>query len=176
MLICNKCGNSFKSKIKIENKWRNLSNRKYCLNCSPLNSHNTRKLHLTSNLDEKEQKKNCPKCNKIKNFSEFYTRCGKRKTKLSGYCKECMKKESLIRQQTLKQKCVDYKGGKCELCNYDKCSAALEFHHRDPAQKDFELRMSRQAFTTIIKNELDKCQLVCANCHREIHQNLLQRI
>lgn len=68
---------------------------------------------------------------------------------------------------------VEYKGGKCNSCNYNKCIAALEFHHIDPEQKDFGI--GNKGFTKSwdkIKTELDKCILVCANCHREIHESL----
>ena len=74
------------------------------------------------------------------------------------------------KRRQLKEKAVDYKGGKCCKCDYSKCIGALEFHHTDPNEKDFS--MSVQGYTRSwekIKKELDKCILVCANCHREIH-------
>jgi hypothetical protein len=65
---------------------------------------------------------------------------------------------------------VAYLGGKCVKCGYDKCVAAMEFHHRDPSMKDFAISGGgvTRSFEAI-KVELDKCDLVCANCHREIH-------
>lgn len=68
---------------------------------------------------------------------------------------------------------VEYLGGKCSLCGYGKCISALEFHHRDPRQKDFGISGTNKSFESI-KAELDKCILVCANCHREIHQDILE--
>ena len=65
---------------------------------------------------------------------------------------------------------VQYKGGKCELCGYDRCIEAFEFHHLDSSKKDFGI--SEKGYTRSwvrIKEELDKCQLLCANCHRETH-------
>jgi len=61
-------------------------------------------------------------------------------------------------------------GGKCQICGYDRCINALEFHHLDKNTKDEKpsyiiLRRSWEK----VKKELDKCILVCANCHREIH-------
>lgn len=59
---------------------------------------------------------------------------------------------------------------KCSLCGYNKNTAALEFHHLDPKKKDFSL--SSMDFSWSIerlRSEIDKCILVCANCHREIH-------
>lgn len=72
-------------------------------------------------------------------------------------------------RQKQKQRAVDYKGKKCEICGYDKCITALEFHHKDPNKKDFGLSTTINKSWNKLKPELDKCMLVCANCHREIH-------
>jgi len=78
------------------------------------------------------------------------------------------------RRRKLKEMAVEYKGGKCLLCGYNKCIGALEFHHKDPEEKDFGFS---HAGTTKswerLKVELDKCICVCANCHREIHEGLI---
>ena len=71
----------------------------------------------------------------------------------------------------VKNKLVEYKGGKCEKCGYNKCIDALEFHHKDPNQKDFSIGGKSWSFEKL-KNEVDKCILVCANCHREIHSKV----
>lgn len=68
-------------------------------------------------------------------------------------------------------KMVEYKGGKCEICGYNKCIEALEFHHINPKEKDFSISGGTKSFNTL-KPELDKCILVCANCHREIHSGI----
>lgn len=76
----------------------------------------------------------------------------------------------------VQDKAIEYKGGKCQRCNYDRCKAALEFHHRDPEEKDFSI--SRKGFATSwekVKLELDKCDMLCANCHREEH-DILRRL
>ena len=67
-----------------------------------------------------------------------------------------------------KQKLVDYKGGKCEKCEYNKCIQALEFHHLDPKEKDFTISGKSWSFERL-KKEVDKCILVCNRCHTEIH-------
>lgn len=75
------------------------------------------------------------------------------------------------RRKKLKILAIEYKGGKCEKCGYDKCKAALEFHHLDPNEKDFGI--ASKGYTRsweAVKKELDKCIMVCANCHREIHE------
>lgn len=70
-----------------------------------------------------------------------------------------------------KQKAVDYKGGCCQICGYSKCLAAMDFHHRNPLEKDGYGTGALKAHWTFEKNkkELDKCILVCVRCHREIH-------
>lgn len=55
----------------------------------------------------------------------------------------------------------------CVLCGYNKCLDAIEFHH--VGDKSFSLSKVRQQSVRIVKNELSKCIVVCANCHREIH-------
>ena len=72
------------------------------------------------------------------------------------------------RRTELKERAVAYLGGKCKLCPYDRCLAALEFHH--PGQKDFEIS-SKSSWEAIVP-ELDKCVLLCSNCHREVHAGL----
>ena len=106
----------------------------------------------------------CPKCNKNKSLNDFY-----KSTKTSSYCKECIVISNKERQRKTKQLAVDYKSGKCSKCGYNKCIAALEFHHIDSTTKDKDYFNSRGGLTQDLKIELDKCILVCANCHREIH-------
>jgi len=72
-----------------------------------------------------------------------------------------------------KIKSVEYKGGKCVICGYKKCYSALEFHHNDPNEKDFTISKYPNRSFDRIKKELDKCVLVCSNCHREIHEGLI---
>lgn len=69
---------------------------------------------------------------------------------------------------------VQYKGGKCCVCGYNKYLGALEFHHLNPNEKDFGI--SNKGYTRSfekVKEELDKCILVCSNCHKEIHAGLI---
>ena len=58
------------------------------------------------------------------------------------------------------------------MCGYDKCIKALQFHHKDSMQKDFEIAdfyNSSKFDIERLKNEVDKCTLLCSNCHIEIH-------
>ena len=71
--------------------------------------------------------------------------------------------------QSLFRKSVDYLGSKCELCG-EKNLHVLCFHHKDPTTKEFRFGGSniRKTFSKL-QMELDKCQLLCQNCHRELH-------
>lgn len=84
-------------------------------------------------------------------------------------CKKCRVDAVQKRRLKIKQLAIEYKGGKCKNCGYNKCNAALEFHHLDPLQKDFGIGNSNCKSWEKVKKELDKCDLLCANCHREIH-------
>lgn len=92
-----------------------------------------------------------------------------------GYdrCRKCMYEAVKRRRAKVKLLSVQYKGGKCERCGYDKCIQALEFHHTDPEQKDFAIAGKAQNHPwAVIQAELDKCLMLCANCHREEHVRL----
>ena len=82
--------------------------------------------------------------------------------------------ESVIEwRKRTKQKLIEYKGGKCQFCGYDKCSRALQFHHINPEEKDFSISGKSVSFEKL-KDEVDKCMLVCSNCHAEIHDGLIK--
>lgn len=113
----------------------------------------------------------CPRCDNRLPLTDFYSRRNGEGN--SSYCKKCTTLQVTERQVRLKQQLVEYKGGKCERCGYCTCNAALEFHHNDPSEKDFSLsQVKLTTFNEKIKNELDKCTMLCANCHREVHQEL----
>ena len=84
-----------------------------------------------------------------------------------------MNKESekvMRNQKRKKQYAIDLFGGKCCICGYDKCIEALEFHHLDKSTKEEKPSKAILSWSfDRAKKELDKCILVCANCHREIH-------
>jgi hypothetical protein len=89
-----------------------------------------------------------------------------------GYyrCTKCRSEAVSKKRRKIKEELVKYKGGKCEVCGYCKCIAALEFHHVDFTEKDFNI--SKDGLTRSVekaKEEVDKCILICSNCHRELH-------
>lgn len=77
-------------------------------------------------------------------------------------------------RRRLKQKAVEYKGGSCIKCGYKKSINALEFHHLEKDEKDFSISRNANRKWEIVKKELDKCILVCSNCHREIHDEYIK--
>lgn len=87
----------------------------------------------------------------------------------SSRCRQCLIDAVSRRRRKLKLLAVDYKGGKCSVCGYKKCVDALEFHHLDPSKKDFGIGSGITKAWSKIKKELDKCELLCSNCHKELH-------
>jgi transposase len=84
-------------------------------------------------------------------------------------CGRCRSADVAKRRRRIKQTLVEEAGGACALCGYDRCLAALEFHHLDPAEKQFEL--SQRGVTrsiAIARAEAAKCVLLCSNCHAEV--------
>lgn len=85
-------------------------------------------------------------------------------------CRRCLVEAVQRRRKKVKLMAVEYKGGKCQRCGYNKCVDAMDFHHRDPNEKDFSVSHKGHCKSwQHIKKELDKCDLLCSNCHREIH-------
>ena len=137
----------------------------------------------TKKLDEltiKEIKKFC-ESNTIKEASEKFKvsissikRYKRKKEKIS--LTDIEKKNKQVTRisnwrRKIKLKALEYKGGKCEKCGYNRCVSSMDFHHLDPNEKDFGLSGSIKSWE-ITKKELDKCILVCKNCHGEIHNKI----
>lgn len=90
-------------------------------------------------------------------------------------CKICRKEGVQRRRLKVKSILVKEAGGKCKICNYDRCDAALEFHHLNPEEKNFGI--SHKGITYAIdtlRKETLKCILLCCRCHREVENGLVQ--
>lgn len=127
---------------------------------------------------------------KIKKIKKICKICGSRMSKSAeNLCKECFDKNrpqayginaknfnkyTDTRSKKIRRKLTDLKGGKCQVCGYNKCFSALDFHHKNKNEKKFLISgngLEKSKFKLI--EEANKCILVCSNCHREIHQNLI---
>ncbi len=89
-------------------------------------------------------------------------------------CKKCEYVYSRRYLTNLKLKAMEYGGNKCRECGYNKCFRALHFHHIDPKTKEFIIFEGRPGYKKTrnwekLKLEIDKCILLCANCHAELH-------
>lgn len=113
------------------------------------------------------KRKRCPKCKELLSETAFSRRT-KNGTTLASWCKMCNKDNKARMRELVKRQCLEYKGGaKCALCGYSKFIGALDFHHLDPTQKEFGFAKLTK-FNGRVKKELDKCIVLCANCHREV--------
>jgi 5-methylcytosine-specific restriction endonuclease McrA len=77
------------------------------------------------------------------------------------------------KRKKIRLKAIETIGGKCMKCGYNKCIEALEFHHKNPTEKDFSISKRGHCRSwERVSEEIKKCDLLCANCHREIHAEL----
>lgn len=82
------------------------------------------------------------------------------------------KHQKTILRRNMKKQAVKILGGKCQICGYNRCIDALEFHHDNPQEKEFKLGSGNTMSWQQYKNEALKCILVCSNCHKEIHSDI----
>ncbi len=150
--ICVQCQDKFSNSAIINGVRKNIQNRKYCLKCSPWGLHNTRKIH---------QVKHCKHSRDYSLMSD---------TEKRQYNDKIYKYQRQQRQKR-KVKLVNQFGGKCSSCGYDKNLTSLCFHHKNPKEKEFMLN-SREMYKRPEKElieEAKKCELLCHNCHSELH-------
>lgn len=118
--------------------------------------------------------KECKKCKETLPVSEFYSQKqvglvhGQIWPYLDCFCKKCRLGYGKERRKARKQQAIEYLGGKCLDCGLIDDPEVFDFHHTDPSSKDFTIAKNFKSFDSI-KAELDKCILLCANCHRKRH-------
>lgn len=157
----------------IDGKRRVFYNRRFCLGCSPFGTHNTRDLtegeYGTIERNGKKFKR-CRECQTVKPFDDFYAKSewGRR----YAVCSSCSRGKSKQRRLDFKKWCVEYKGGSCVCCGYNRCFTSMDFHHRDENKKDFQISTAWKMPKEKVIVELDKCTLVCRNCHGEVHEGI----
>ncbi len=98
-------------------------------------------------------------------FSNGFTPNGTRKLKPN--CKQCEKTNKFSRYYSIMQKVFGQL--ECEICGYDRVLHALELHHLDATEKEIDPSQMKSFQEVKIVQEMEKCQLLCANCHREAH-------
>ena len=116
--------------------------------------------------------KRCPKCGEYKPLGDFYIR--KDRGFITSYCKKCNSDYHRERLIGIKKKMILYKGGKCMVCDvvFDGDNYAIfDFHHKGKEGKDIKFSGIKHRKWEVIKKEIDKCDLVCSNCHRLIHSH-----
>ncbi len=87
-------------------------------------------------------------------------------------CKSCFNAYCVERWRARKIKYIKCLGGKCEHCGIeltDTNYAIFDFHHRNPKEKEMVWTKIRLLSEERVLQELNKCQLLCANCHRLVH-------
>ncbi|MBO4400294.1 MAG: HNH endonuclease [Selenomonadaceae bacterium] len=156
MKKCALCGKEFPFIVNIDGKPRNLKNRKYCLDCSPFGKHNTKTINREY------------KCRVCGDTDPAHFPKGR-----YGECRKCRNRYNKKADKTNKLQAVIYLGGKCSCCGYDKYLCALDIHHIDPDDKNENFRRHSGWSWKKLKQELDKCILLCANCHRAFHAGFI---
>jgi hypothetical protein len=142
--ICELCGTPFPAKAIVDGRMRSLYRRRFCMTCSSFGTHNTSKSPLRATCPEDLQRQRQRRRN-AKTYRSQKRRRARRKAEL-----------------------VESKGGRCTDCGYSTCLWVLEFHHRDPATKEFGVGGFNGSLVRLLM-EVDKCDLLCANCHRLRH-------
>ena len=151
-------------RLKLSKKMRKHP-KKFCAECNVLLSKSNKNDLCESCKSNKP--KLCPICKTKLSESNTYFR--RTENRLSAYCKQCLYFYQKERWKKRKRVAIEFLGGKCSICGYDKYFGALDFHHIDPKTKEYDWKKYRQMSLAKLKNELIKCILVCSNCHREIH-------
>lgn len=103
----------------------------------------------------------CKTCKKMVEFEQF----GCDATR----CRDCENARHVKLWAEKKNRAIAYLGSKCKDCGYTGHTAVFDFHHRDPKEKDVVWVQLRSRKWQKITQELDKCDLLCANCHRIRH-------
>ena len=158
MKLCRECNSEIPKSVVINGKRRNLQNRTRCLICLPFGTS-----PYNGNLQSKRERF---LARKAKNQRDHYHR-----SKLTHKSNRV----TLLRESR-KKAIVGLVKGKCQICSYDKCQRNLAFHHVDESQKSHSVSSREFQFSfQRLKPELEKCILVCHNCHGEIHEGLISQ-
>ena len=160
---CIQCKGEFKRRVKIDGNAVLLSHsRASCLNCIPYKQIGQPRKGRRKIGNKVERK--CRECKKWLADDQFRYETGRQ-------CIPCRNKKAKPRtlgyKLELKRQAVIYMGGRCKDCDGKFPLCAYDFHHLDPTQKDFGI--SKKTNFEEVKPELDKCVMLCKNCHSIRH-------
>jgi hypothetical protein len=186
---CKKCNEDFKTRFYLNGKRYDYRGRVCCYYCVPIRMMKYNKSLIlflyNDELSYKKYRVNYEKSTYNKIQTTKYTSC-----KILKLCSKCRKEKRIkikenkcnqckkldkqnIKQWALKISAVKYKGEKCKECGWStnniKDYICFDFHHRNPEEKEFLLSRIKTRSLDDIKKELDKCDLLCAMCHRKKH-------
>jgi len=178
---CNKKFETFRTTIKSALRHKQLA--LYCsTECSTNSKRITKEVLQTRLLEYYFTNKTVPRLRDFKfnrsfklvfgSWTKALASCGldfSPVAELKGNANSWVRQKS--RHTRIKQDCVEKLGGQCQICGYKKNLAALQFHHRNPREKTMSLdaRSLGNCSEERIQQELLKCDLLCANCHLELH-------
>lgn len=158
---CNKCFTAFPNLVLIEGKKHNLSNRRYCLACSPFGQRNNKRLHIIKERNWVAEGP-CKLCGSESN----------KKAPRTSTCYSCLNKRHQLKRQD-KLYCII--GEKCWKCNYDLGRYMLDFHHMRDKLFQLTARNIGNHRWEKVWNEAQKCVLLCCRCHREVHCGIISK-
>lgn len=122
--------------------------------------------------DNGDGTKTCSSCNVSKDLSEFYSNgfSSNGVKKIKPLCKLCStdsdrKRVTELLIDILRELNREYA---CEICGYDKNSAAIHFHH-NTGEKNFDISSGKTFSRERLMTEIMLCQVLCSNCHAEVH-------
>lgn len=160
---CNQCGNTFRRRVQIDGKAVLLSDsRRSCLDCTPYKTKG--RPRKGRRMRNGRLERYCQHCHQWLDNESFRYETGQQ-------CIDCRnqraKPRTLGYKLALKRQAVEYMGGQCFDCKNKFPICAYDFHHLDPRQKDFQI--SRRTNFRAVRDELDKCVMLCKNCHSVRH-------
>ena len=168
MPVCQLCGDQFPNKMEIEGKIRALRNRHYCLQCSPFGTHNTRQLLPFEKTNRNI--KQCVDCKKILPTEDFPIRDKKYRRSTCNNC-TLIRYRRYTNDRALERKtqAVMHLGGQCQHCSKTEPVIIFDFHHLNDSNKEANISTLLCKKWEKIVPELEKCLLLCVNCHRAVH-------